>query len=142
MCVTCNNTTMQVQNSSDTTELQSVCESFIDTIVDSGYTLPMKGITMDNKDGLIRSIMLHATVLKNKAVLDQLKSGLASLGILNAIKENSSSFESFFVGGKNTPLTAGTCIATYCIAVNIANTIYREFIRSLLILQILRIKRL
>ena len=99
-----------MQNSSNNGELQSVCESYIDVIVDSGYTLPMKAVNMENKWTLIRTIMLHATLLKNKGVLDQLKSGLSCLGVLDAITTNPSVFESFFVGGKNAPLTAGTIL--------------------------------
>ena len=98
---------VQVQNSSTNNELQSVCETYVDVIVDSGYTLPLREIRISSKHILIRTIILYATVLKNKAVLDQLKSGLSCLGVLGAITKNPKVFESFFVKGKTT-LTAGT----------------------------------
>ena len=101
---------MQVDNSSDT-QLQTVCEKHIDVITESGFTLPLKSVNMANKNLLMRTIMLHSTLLKNKAVLDQLKSGLSSLGVLNAVMKNPNAFESYFVTGKNSPLTAGT----YCV---------------------------
>ena len=89
-----------MDNSSDTNELQSVCESYIDVIIESGYTLSLKTIYMSNKNMLIRTIMLHSTILRNKGVLDQLKSGLSSLGVLEAVTKNPSVFKSFFVAGK------------------------------------------
>ena len=56
-----------------------MCHSkFVDTTVDSGNTVPMNGITMANKHMLIRTVIIHTTVLKNKFV---------SHGMLNAITE-------------------------------------------------------
>ena len=68
---------------------------------------------MNDKHTLIRSIILHATIVKNKAVIDQLKSGLECLGILDAINKHPHLLESFFVADKSVPLTAGTYINMY-----------------------------
>jgi len=80
---------------------------------------------MSNKHDLITTIMLHATILQNKGVIDQLKSGLSSLGILNAIIEHPHLLESYFVAGKNDPLTAGmyVCVVIYVIVITQARVL-------------------
>ena len=74
-----------MQSSSSDTELQNICENYLDVIIDSGYTLPVQSIKMNNKQNLTKTMMLHATVLRNKGVIDQLKTGLSCLGVLDAI---------------------------------------------------------
>ena len=99
--------TLQVQSSSSNAELQKICESHLDVIIDSGYTLPLQTIELDNKQRLIKALMLHATILRSKAVIDQLRNGLSCLGVLDAIVKYPHQFENYFVAGKTAPLTAG-----------------------------------
>lgn len=96
-----------MQSCSSSADLQEICEENLDVLIDSGYTLPVQSIKMNNKHNLIKTIILHTTVLKNKAVIDQLKSGLSSLGVLDAIIKHPHLLESYFVAGKKVPLTAG-----------------------------------
>ena len=59
-------THVQVQKSSTNNELQSVCATYTDVIVDSGYTLPLREISTSSRPTLIRTMILYATVLKIK----------------------------------------------------------------------------
>ena len=50
-----------------------------------------------NKLEVMQSLILHATVLKHKAALDQFRKGLATLGLLSEVERNPIKFEQFFV---------------------------------------------
>jgi len=105
--VSCVAITLQVQSSSSNAELRNICESHLDLIIDSGYTLPVHSIEINNKQRLIKALLLHATILRSKAVIDQLINGLSCLGVLDAILMYPHQFENYFVAGKTAPLTAG-----------------------------------
>ncbi len=64
-------------------------------------------ITMARKQELVHILMLHYTLLRNKAVLDQLKAGLSTLGVLDAMAKYPTLLEAFFISGQQPPLTAG-----------------------------------
>ena len=51
----------------------------MDIILDAGYSKPLVTISLDCKQELTSTLMLHYTLYRNKAVLDQLKSGLKVL---------------------------------------------------------------
>ena len=70
----------------------------------------MQSIKVNNKQSLIKTMMLHATVLRNKGVIDQLKNGLSCLGVLDAIVKYPHLLEPYFVAGKTAPLTTGTYV--------------------------------
>ena len=58
----------------------------------------------DNKLDVLQSLMLHDILVKRKSILDQLRKGLSTLGVLAEIEYNPSLFEQFFVnqGGLST----------------------------------------
>ena len=76
-------------------------------ILDAGYSKPITTITSLGVDELVSTLTCHYTLYKNKAVLDQLKSGLNILGVYDAMHSHSDIIESFFVCGKQPPLTGG-----------------------------------
>ena len=51
----------------------------------------------DNKLDVLQSLMLHDVLVKRKSILDQLRKGLSTLGVLAEIEYNPSLFEEFFV---------------------------------------------
>ena len=63
-----------------------------------------------NKEELIHIVTLHHMVLKCKAELDQLKGGLQTLGVGDAMKAHPELFENFFMDAGHTSMTAGTII--------------------------------
>ena len=79
----------------------------MDVILESGYTLPVTCIGMGGKSELLRTLMLHHSLLRSKAVLDQLRSGLSALGVSDAMSKYPTILEPYFVAGKQPPLTAG-----------------------------------
>lgn len=54
----------------------------------------------------MQSLILHVTVLKHKAALDQFRKGLVTLGVLTEIEKNPARFEKFFVHSEE-EVTAG-----------------------------------
>lgn len=90
--------------------LQEVCSEGLDLILESGFNKPITAITLDHKKELATTLMLHYTLYRNKAALDQLKSGLSVLGVADAMSEYSELLKPFFTGVEQTPLTAGKCL--------------------------------
>ena len=68
-----------------------------DILIESGVTQPLTKLTVDNKSGLIKSIILHYIILKQKAELDQFCHGLDYLQVLQNDKENQEIFFGFFI---------------------------------------------
>lgn len=54
--------------------------------------------------------MLHHCLLRSKAGLDQLRSGLSTLGVLDVMCKHPTALEPYFVAGKQPPLTAGNTL--------------------------------
>ena len=50
-----------------------------------------------NKLETMQTLILHSTVLKHKAALDQFRKGISILGLLSQIEKNPLKFEPFFV---------------------------------------------
>ena len=84
-----------------------MCSEEVDLIMEAGYAKPVIAITMTGKAELMDVLKFHYTLYRNKAVLDQLKSGLDVLGVMDAMIQWPRILEPFFVGGKQGPLTAG-----------------------------------
>ncbi len=70
----------EIEEAPDDKALRQVCITAADTTMEAGYTKPVATITMARKQELVRILMLHYTLLRNTAVLDQLKAGLSTLG--------------------------------------------------------------
>lgn len=76
-------------------------------VMEAGYSQPVAMITMAGKANLMSTLMYHYMLYRSKAVLDQLKSDLSTLGVLDAMASCSDVIEPFLVYGKQPPLTAG-----------------------------------
>lgn len=82
----------------------------MDTTIDAGYTLPVMSLQLDDREHLIQTLRLHYVLLRSKAVLDQLITGLSCLGVLDSIRENPGMFEPYFIAAKQAKLTSCKCI--------------------------------
>ena len=51
----------------------------------------------NNKLEMMQTLILHSTVIKHKAALDQFIKGISILGLLREIEKNPQKFEQFFV---------------------------------------------
>ena len=81
----------------------------MEILLESGYSKPITTITVSSKQELISTLIFHYTLYRNKAVLDQMKSGLNVLGVAQAMSKYQDILQPFFVCGKQAPLTAGLC---------------------------------
>lgn len=79
----------------------------IEMIIEAGYSKPMSAITITSKQEIRSTLKLHYMLFRNKACMDQLKSGLAALGVLDAKSQYFHILDLFFQGGWRDPLTAG-----------------------------------
>ena len=85
-----------------------MCLNQLSAILEAGYILPVTSIRMEGKPELLRALLIHHTLLRSKAELDQLKSGLTAIGVSEAISQHPTILEPYFVAGKQPPLTAGS----------------------------------
>ena len=74
---------------------------------------------MDGKDELKTTLMSHFILYRNKAVLDQMKGGLRTLGVGEAMMKYPDILAPLFIAGDRTPLTAGKRIYYYGIVCGI-----------------------
>lgn len=72
-----------------------------------GYSRLLGKIGFEEKQELIRTMFLHATIYKVMAELEQLKAGLNELGVADQMKTNSKMFESYFTFSQHQDITAG-----------------------------------
>ncbi|XP_062519771.1 uncharacterized protein LOC134194818 isoform X2 [Corticium candelabrum] len=97
----------QIEVVADDSTLQDICSSGIDVLIEAGYTKPVSQISLENKTEVAKTLVIH-TLYRSKAVLDQLKSGLATLGLLDAMSKHPQILEPLFVFGNRVALTAET----------------------------------
>ena len=64
-------------------------------------------LDLNQRQELTRVLCLHHIILKSKAEMDQLREGLATLGVADIMKKNPKCLESFFVYTQSKTLTAG-----------------------------------
>jgi hypothetical protein len=96
----------------DEEEFTKICLAHMDEIIDSGYTKPVSTISLDDRESLTQCLKKHLCILKTKGELDQLKSGLNSLGVGRAMEQFPNIMSSLFLEEETEHLTAGVYI--YC----------------------------
>ena len=57
-----------------------------DFLIDCGYSKPLRDCVLDDKKEMLECVILHFTHYRIRAELDQLKGGLAMVGVLPAIQ--------------------------------------------------------
>ena len=77
---------------------------------DIGVAKPMSALQFTDHDTIVQSSALHYSVLCVKAELDQLTSGLRTLGVLDLVQANPKMLTPLFVYTESPPLTAGQMI--------------------------------
>ena len=103
---------MQICAASTNEEVRIICEDNSDMLVDCGFTKPPLFIGLADRPALVKAISLHHIILKRKAELDQLRDGLGTLGVADALKSHPSLFEPIFIASGQTELTPGTGLDT------------------------------
>ena len=104
---------MQINKAEDAQALRQVCLQAVDTTIGAGYTLPGTSLQLGDRGHLIQTLRLHYVLLRSKAVLDQLITGLSSLGVLDSIRENPGMFEPYFIADEQAKLTSCKSLALF-----------------------------
>jgi len=75
-------------DSVETTEQlrRTVSQEEFEFLIDCGYSKPLHGCVLDDKKEMVECVILHFTQYRIRAELDQLKEGLAKVGVLPAIE--------------------------------------------------------
>ena len=103
---------MQICAASTNEEVRIICKDTSDMLVDCGFTKPPFFIGLVGTPALVKAISLHHIILKCKAELNQLKDGLGTLGVADAMKLHPSLFEPLSIASEQTELTPGTGLET------------------------------
>ncbi len=96
----------QIESAVDNESLRDICLDSMELAIEAGYNKPLVNLCSTDKSGLLQTLGLHFTIFCSKAVLDQFKEGLQTLGVLDAIVKYSKLMEPLFVSAKREPLTA------------------------------------
>lgn len=87
--------------------MKIIISAINELLIDCGYSKPIPMITLMDKDSIVNTISLHHLILKVKAELDQLRSGLETLGVAAAMKLNPKLFQPLFTRNGQIELTPG-----------------------------------
>ena len=121
-CILCLN--LQLQQTEDLKEFRELVNSRCDLIFDSGYQKPLAISTLANKNEIIRAIFLQQTVYSCLAELDQMKSGLNILGVIDEISESPDMLLDYFTAVNRIKLTAGQHFTYTNVLTNLCMLIY------------------
>ena len=80
---------------------------------DAGVTVPSTSLEIEQRDDIIRSLVMHYLVFSCKAELDQLKQGLSELKILQLLHTYPTLFKPLFVAYGKPKLTANSLAAIF-----------------------------
>ena len=72
----------------------------------TGYRKPVSSTTTKDKESIVSALVDYHLLIKVKAEMDQLKTGLASLGFLQELQSNPKLWEPYFMAVQD-PLNAG-----------------------------------
>lgn len=99
----------QISTARTNEEIRLICEDAADALAECGFTKPPILVGLQDKPTLVKAVCFHHLILKCKGELDQLKDGLGTLGVADAMKLNPSIFEPLFTATSGlTELTPGT----------------------------------
>ena len=97
----------QLQQIEDEAMFRQQLASHSDVIYESGYRKPITTSTLAQKEEIVMAIFLHQTVYSCLAELNQLKSGLNVLGVVDEMSKSPGLLLDFFTSVNHTKLTAG-----------------------------------
>ena len=83
-------------------------EESSNVLIDNGITKAPTLVGLDDKDSIVKALSLHFIILSSKGELDQLKDGLRTLGVGDAMEISPDLFEPIFTNFGQVELTPGT----------------------------------
>ena len=88
-------------------EFKDVLMDAADVLVDCGFVKSPSSITLHERSAIVKAISLHYIVFRSKAELDQLRSGLQTLGVGEAMHSNPELLEPLFTSTIPSKLSPG-----------------------------------
>lgn len=73
---------------------------------DCGYSKPLASCDLTDRSDMLECVILHFTHYRIRAELDQIKEGLAQVGILQAIKSSPAIFKPLLCADRRLEITA------------------------------------
>lgn len=103
--------TFQISSATTEEEIQMICGEAIDVLMGCSFNKPPSVIRLKDKTALVKALLLHHLILRSKAELDQLKEGLRTLGMADAMQSYPDLFEPLFTAVGQTELgTSVVCV--------------------------------
>ena len=78
-----------------------------DVLVDNGITKAPSLLRLEDRASIVKALSLHYIILRSKGELDQLKDGLRTLGVADAMEMSPDLFEAIFTNSGQINLTPG-----------------------------------
>ena len=96
-------------------KLVSIATEEMDTLIRSGFTKPVRNITLSDKVDLIQTLSLQSVILDSLGELTQFKDGINSLGVGEALGNFQAIMRCFYCTDSKTKIGAGiyTCMYMY-----------------------------
>ena len=87
--------------------MREIATNQIDLLIECGFNKPLINIELSDKVNIIQTVALHKVILGSLAELSQFRDGLASLGVLDAIKKYSHLLCSYYCCDYDDKLSSG-----------------------------------
>ena len=81
-------------------------EDAFELLIDCGYSKPLRNCVLDDKAEMLECAILHFTHYRIRAELDQLKQGLAKVGVLPAIQRSPNLWKALLCADKSLEITS------------------------------------
>ena len=91
-------------------------EDSSEIIFDSGFTVPVTQVSLENVQDIVRAVCLQSTLLNVKAELDQMAEGLKLLNVISLLRQHPQKFKSLFVFDVDSVLTADQMVTLFDVA--------------------------
>ena len=91
-------------------------EDSSEIIFDSGFTVPVTQVSLENVQDIVRAVCLQSTLLNVKAELDQTAEGLKLFNVISLLRQHPQKFKSLFVFDVDSVLTADQMVTLFDVA--------------------------
>ena len=86
---------------------RTVTQEEFEFLIDSSYSKPLRDCVINDKREILECVILHFTHYRIRAELDQLKEGLAKVGVLPAIQRRPNIWRPLLCADRRLEISAG-----------------------------------
>ena len=98
---------LQINLAATDKEIQTAAMNAMDTLLECGFCKPFASLSLSDREEMLHAMALHFIILRPKAELDQLREGLASVGVAEYMELYAEILKPLFVSTTGGPLRAG-----------------------------------